>query len=72
MMSADGGGEQAADGTDGDTDAPNALARSLLADAVDSIGQASELVGEEGSRAALRRCADELTRLAERLRKPLD
>ena len=72
MMSADGGGEQSADGAGGDHDAPNALARGLLADAVDSIEQASELIGDEEIRATLRRCADELTRLAERLRKPPD
>ena len=46
---------------------PNALARALLLEAVDAIGQAKELLGDDEAGEILSRHALDLSRLASRL-----
>lgn len=67
-MSADDAGEGTGGAAGGERDRRHAVARGLLAEAVDCIAQASHVIGDQDTRATLRRHADELAKLAEQLR----
>ena len=71
-MSADDAGKEAGAAAGGERDRRHAVARGLLAEAVDCIAQASHAIGDPETRATLRRHADELTELAEQLRTSFD